>query len=62
MSQSTESAKKRGLDAELQTMARIDRQLADLTPAQVARVLAWICGKHEAAKTLGGVGTTTFGI
>lgn len=43
---STPAKKKRGLDEELQTMARIDRLLCDLEPAQVARVLAWLNGKH----------------
>ncbi len=43
--------RKRGLDVELQTMARIDRHLAELTAAQVARVLAWLCDKWDDTPT-----------
>lgn len=39
-------AQRRPLDAELQTMAKIDRLLADLEPNSAARVLAWVIGKH----------------
>jgi len=35
-------ARPRGLDPELQTMARIDRLLAGLKPAEARRVLQWI--------------------
>jgi hypothetical protein len=38
--------KRRGIDAELQTMARIDRELAPLDDATTERVLDWLASRH----------------
>lgn len=38
---------KRGLDSELQTMAKIDRLLADLDPDATKRVIAWLTDRNQ---------------
>jgi len=42
---------RRGIDPELQTMARLDRLLAEHKPEAVDRILTWACGKYMPEKT-----------
>lgn len=48
-SQQAEKAngRKRGMDVELQAMARLDRILAELSPPSIGRVLAWLNSRYD---------------
>ena len=41
-----DTPKKRGLDPELQVMAKIDRMLSELQLEQIGRVLSWLNSRH----------------
>lgn len=45
-------ARRRGLDPELQVLAKMDRLLAELEPDAIGRTLAWLCGRYHVDVTL----------